>query len=198
MSDTLKPFTLPDLPYAPDSLDPHISTETISYHYGKHHRGYVERLNELVRDTVFAEKPLEDVVRNAKGEVFQNAAQAWNHDFYWHSLSPGGAVEPKGALLRGIESQWGSLDSFSQEFENAALRHFGSGWVWLVQDANGSLSIQATANADSPLTQIGVRPLLTCDVWEHAYYIDHRNEKPRYLESWWACVNWDFAEQNLQ
>lgn len=187
---------LPALPYAQDALQPTISAETLEYHYGKHHQAYVTNLNNLIEGTEFANLSLEDIVSKASGGIFNNAAQVWNHTFYWNSLSPQGGSNPSGALADQINSTFGSVDAFKEQFSKAGATQFGSGWVWLVKKADGSLAIYSTANAECPLTQ-GDTPLLTCDVWEHAYYIDYRNARPKYLEAFWNLVNWDFAASNL-
>jgi len=190
-------FELPALPYAREALAPHISGETIDYHYGKHHQAYVTNLNNLVAaDASLAGKSLEDIIATAKGGLFNNAAQVWNHTFYWHSLSPQGGGAPTGALADAITAAWGSFDAFKAEFTKAALGQFGSGWAWLVADKAGKLSIRTTANAETPLTDASVTSLLTCDVWEHAYYVDYRNARANYVAAWWALVNWDFAAAN--
>ncbi|AEC19237.1 superoxide dismutase [Pusillimonas sp. T7-7] len=189
-------FTLPPLPYALDALAPTISKETLEYHYGKHHQSYVTNLNNLVAGTEFESSSLEEVVKKSSGGIFNNAAQIWNHTFYWNSLSPNGGGEPSGALLDAINAKWGSVDGFKEAFNKSAAGNFGSGWTWLVKKADGTLDIVNTSNAATPLTTSDV-PLLTCDVWEHAYYIDYRNARPKYLESFWAIVNWDFAAANL-
>lgn len=189
-------FTLPPLPYALDALAPTISQETLEFHYGKHHQTYVTNLNNLVAGTEFESASLEDVVKKSSGGVFNNAAQIWNHTFYWNSLSPNGGGEPTGKLLEGIKAKWGSVDAFKEAFNKSAAGNFGSGWTWLVKKPDGSLDIVNTSNAATPLTTDDV-PLLTCDVWEHAYYIDYRNARPKYLESFWGIVNWDFAAKNL-
>lgn len=188
-------FTLPPLPYALDALAPHISKETLEFHYGKHHQTYVTNLNNLVAGTEFESASLEDVVKKSSGGVFNNAAQIWNHTFYWNSLTPNSG-EPTGALLDGINAKWGSVDAFKEAFNKSAAGNFGSGWTWLVKKSDGSLDIVNTSNAATPLTTSDV-PLLTCDVWEHAYYIDYRNARPKYLEHFWNLVNWDFAAANL-
>ncbi|MEE9426271.1 MAG: Fe-Mn family superoxide dismutase [Methylococcales bacterium] len=187
---------LPALPYAQDALQPTISAETLEYHYGKHHQAYVTNLNNLIEGTEFADLSLEDIVSKASGGIFNNAAQVWNHTFYWNSLSPQGGGNPSGALADQINSAFGSVDAFKEQFSKAGATQFGSGWVWLVKKSDGSLAIYSTANAECPLTQ-GDTPLLTCDVWEHAYYIDYRNARPKYLEAFWNLVNWDFAASNL-
>lgn len=188
---------LPSLPYEMDALAPHISRETLEYHYGKHHKAYVDNLNNLIPGTEFEGKDLEQIIKNSQGAIFNNAAQVWNHTFYWHSLSPNGGKIPSGALAAAIEKTFGGFDALKEQFTKAAIGTFGSGWAWLVKKADGSLEIQSTSNAQTPLTQPGVKPLLTCDVWEHAYYIDYRNARPKYLENFWALVNWDFAEKNF-
>ncbi len=191
-------FELPALPYSRDALAPHISGETIDYHYGKHHQAYVTNLNNLVAaDASLAGKSLEDIIASSKGGLFNNAAQVWNHTFYWHSLSPQGGGAPTGALAEAITAAWGSFDAFKAEFTKAALGQFGSGWAWLVADKAGKLSIRTTANAETPLTDASVTSLLTCDVWEHAYYVDYRNARANYVAGWWALVNWDFAAANF-
>lgn len=188
--------TLPDLPYAMDALEPHISRETLEYHYGKHHRTYVEKLNGLIEGTELAGASLEDIVKRSSGGVFNNAAQVWNHTFYWHCLSPQGGGEPTGQLAAAIDAAFGSFDAFKQQFSDKAVTLFGSGWAWLVKQPDGKLAIVQTGNAETPLTGDSV-PLLTCDVWEHAYYIDYRNARPKYLEAFWQLVNWDFVASNL-
>lgn len=189
-------FTLPPLPYAIDALAPHISQETLEYHYGKHHQTYVTNLNNLVAGTEFENAPLEEVVKKSSGGMFNNAAQVWNHTFYWNSLSPKGGGEPTGAVLDGIVKKWGDFAAFKDAFNKSAAGNFGSGWTWLVKKADGSLDIVNTSNAATPLTTDDA-PLLTCDVWEHAYYIDYRNARPKYLETFWKLVNWEFAAANL-
>jgi len=188
---------LPELPYAKDALAPHISKETLEYHYGKHHATYVANLNKLIVGTEFADLSLEDIVRKASGPIFNNAAQVWNHTFYWNSLSPQGGGEPSGALADAIVKTFGSFAAFKEKFSNAAVMQFGSGWAWLVKDADGKLSISQTSNAATPLRD-GGRALLTCDVWEHAYYIDYRNARATYVEAFWNLVNWRFASDNFK
>ena len=190
-------FELPALPYAQDSLQPHISAETLEFHYGKHHKTYVDKLNGLVDGTDLAGKSLEEVVRASQGPVFNNAAQVWNHTFYWHCLSPNGGGEAKGAVAKAIDSAFGSFAAFKEQFTNSAVNNFGSGWTWLVKGADGKLAIVNTGNAATPLTDKALVPLLTVDVWEHAYYIDYRNARPKYMEAFWALVNWDFVNANL-
>ncbi|MGB3276126.1 MAG: superoxide dismutase [Fe] [Castellaniella sp.] len=189
-------FTLPPLPYAMDALAPHISQETLEYHYGKHHQAYVTNLNKAVEGTDMASLSLEDVIRKSSGGVFNNAAQVWNHTFYWNSLSPKGGGEPAGALRQAIEAKWGSVDAFKTAFTQSAAGNFGSGWTWLVKKTDGSLDIVNTSNAGT-VVNTADKALLTCDVWEHAYYIDYRNARPKYLENFWNLVNWDFAAANL-
>lgn len=189
-------FTLPALPYALDALEPHVSKETLEFHYGKHHQTYVTNLNNLVAGTEFENASLEDIVRKSSGGVFNNAAQVWNHTFYWHSLSPNGGGEPAGALLDAINAKWGSVAAFKEAFNKSAAGNFGSGWTWLVKKADGTLDIVNTSNAATPLTTDD-KALLTCDVWEHAYYIDYRNARPKYLESFWNLANWEFAAANF-
>ncbi len=187
---------LPALPYAQDALAPHISKETLEFHYGKHHQTYVTNLNNLIKGTEFESLSLEDIVRKSSGGVFNNSAQVWNHTFYWHSLSPNGGGEPTGPVADAINRKWGSFSAFKDAFNKSATGNFGSGWTWLVKKADGTLDIVNTSNAGTPLTT-GDKPLLTCDVWEHAYYIDYRNKRPDYLGAFWSLVNWDFAAKNL-
>jgi Fe-Mn family superoxide dismutase len=189
-------FELPPLPYANNALEPHISAETIEFHYGKHHQTYVTNLNNLVPGTEFEGKTLEDIITKSSGGIFNNAAQIWNHTFYWNSLTPNGKDAVEGALADAINSKFGSFAEFKEQFTKSAATNFGSGWTWLVKNADGSLEIVNTSNAGCPLTA-GQTPLLTCDVWEHAYYIDYRNARPKYLESFWALVNWDFVAANF-
>ena len=190
-------FELPALPYAKEALAPHISAETIEYHYGKHHQTYVTNLNNLIVGTEFADLSLEEIVKKSSGGIFNNAAQVWNHTFYWHSLSPNGGGAPTGGLANAIDRTFGSFEQFKEEFAKTAITTFGSGWAWLVKKPNGGLELVSTSNAATPLTA-GLTPLLTCDVWEHAYYIDYRNLRPKYLEAFWALVNWDFASANYE
>jgi len=186
---------LPALPYAMDALAPHISKETLEYHYGKHHATYVTTLNNLIKGTEFDKLPLEEIVKRASGTIFNNAAQAWNHSFYWNCLSPKGGGEPGGALSDAIARKWGSFDGFKEAFGKSAVANFGSGWTWLVKKGDGSVDIVDTSNAATPLTGAD-KPLLTCDVWEHAYYIDYRNRRPDYVAAFWNLVNWEFAARN--
>lgn len=190
-------FELPELPFAKDSLAPHISAETLDYHYGKHHATYVAKLNGLVEGTELENKSLEELVRTTEGGIFNNAAQIWNHTFYWHCLSPNGGGEPTGPLADAITRTWGSFADFQAAFNDKAVNNFGSSWTWLVQLADGSLDIVNTSNAATPLTEEGVTPILTVDLWEHAYYIDYRNVRPEYLKGFWSLVNWEFANSNL-
>ncbi|WP_454005683.1 superoxide dismutase [Fe] [Alcaligenes sp. Marseille-Q7550] len=189
-------FTLPALPYELNALEPHISQETLEFHYGKHHQAYVTNLNNLVAGTEFENASLEDVVKKSSGGVFNNAAQVWNHTFYWNSLSPNGGGAPTGKVADAINAKWGSFDAFKDAFTKSAVGNFGAGWTWLVKKADGSLDIVNTSNAGTTLTSDDVA-LLTCDVWEHAYYIDYRNARPKYLEHFWNLVNWEFAAKNL-
>ena len=188
--------TLPALPYAMDALQPHISKETLEYHYGKHHQTYVTNLNNLIKGTEFENATLEEIIRKASGGVFNNAAQVWNHSFYWNCLTPNGGGAPSGALADAINAKWSSFDKFKEEFTKSALGNFGSGWTWLVKKADGSVDIINTSNAATPLTGADT-PLLTCDVWEHAYYIDYRNARAKYVESFWNLANWDFVAKNF-
>jgi|TARA_B100000530_G_C15893319_1_gene462318 Fe-Mn family superoxide dismutase len=195
--DTDMQHTLPDLPYAMDALAPHISKETLEYHYGKHHAAYVTNLNNLVKGTEFESSSLEDIVKKSTGGVFNNAAQIWNHTFYWHCLSPNGGGAPSGKLAEAINAKFGSYDAFKEAFTKSAIGNFGSSWTWLVKKADGSVDIVNTSNAATPLTTQD-KPLLTCDLWEHAYYIDYRNARPKYIETFWNLVNWEFASKNFE
>ena len=188
---------LPELPYAKDALAPHISAETLEYHYGKHHATYVTNLNKLIVGTEFENLALEDIVKKASGGIFNNAAQIWNHTFYWHCLAPKAGGEPTGALAAAINKTFGSFAAFKEKFTATAVGTFGSGWGWLVKNADGSLAIESTSNAANPMTA-GKKPLLTCDVWEHAYYIDYRNARPKYVEAFWNLVNWTFVAENFK
>lgn len=187
---------LPPLPYATDALQPHISRETIEFHYGKHHQAYVTNLNNLVKGTEFENLSLEDIIRKSSGGVFNNAAQIWNHTFYWHCLSPKGGGQPKGPLGDAIAKKFGGFDAFKEAFTKNCVGNFGSGWTWLVKKADGSVDVVNTSNAATPLTGAD-KPLLTCDVWEHAYYIDYRNKRPDYVAAFWNLVNWEFAGKNF-
>ena len=188
--------TLPALPYAMDALAPTISQETLEYHYGKHHKAYVDNLNNLIKGGEFENSTLEEIVKKSSGGIFNNSAQVWNHTFYWNSMSPTGGGAPTGALADAINAKWGSFDNFKAEFSKTAVTTFGSGWAWLVKTPAGELELVSTSNAATPLTTDN-KALLTCDVWEHAYYIDYRNARPKYVESFWNLVNWDFVAANF-
>ncbi len=188
---------LPALPYALDALQPHISRETLEFHHGKHHQAYVTNLNNLIKGTEFENLALEEVIRKSSGGVFNNAAQIWNHTFYWHSLSPDGGGVPKGVLAEAIDAKFGSFDAFKEAFSKSAVGNFGSGWTWLVKKGDGTVDIANTANAATPLTGSD-KPLLTCDVWEHAYYVDYRNRRPDYVAAFWNLANWKFAAKNFE
>lgn len=187
---------LPALSYSMEALEPIISRETLEYHYGKHHQTYVTNLNNLIRNTEFADMSLEELVMKSSGGIFNNAAQVYNHSFYWNCLSPDAGGEPKGKLAEEINHTFGSYPEFKEKFTQKAITTFGSGWVWLVKNMDGKLEIVSTSNAGNPLTD-GKQPLLTCDVWEHAYYIDYRNARPKYIEKYWDLINWDFVASNL-
>lgn len=187
---------LPALPYAKDALQPYISAETLEFHYGKHHQAYVTNLNNLIKGTEFEPMGLDDIIMKSSGGVFNNAAQVWNHTFYWLCLTPGGGGAPTGALADAITAKWGSFDAFKEAFTKAAIGTFGSGWAWLVKNAAGELDIVSTSNAATPMTT-GQRALMTCDVWEHAYYVDYRNARPKYVEAFWNLVNWTFVSANF-
>jgi Fe-Mn family superoxide dismutase len=190
-------FTLPTLPYEKNALEPHLSAETLEYHYGKHHKAYVDNLNKLIDGKPEASKSLEELIVSSEGGVFNNAAQIWNHTFYWNSMKPNGGGLPTGDLLAAIERDFGSLDNFNKQFSEAGATQFGSGWAWLVLD-KGKLAVTKTSNADLPLKH-GQKALLTMDVWEHAYYVDYRNMRPKYIETFLkSLVNWDFALDNLK
>ena len=188
---------LPTLPYDRAALEPHISAETLDFHYGKHHQTYVTNTNNLIKDTEFAAMDLEQIVRKSSGGLFNNAAQVWNHSFYWQSLSPKGGGDPSGKLADALIKAFGSIEKFREEFSKTAIGTFGSGWAWLVQRPDGSLGLASTSNAATPLTGAD-RALLTCDVWEHAYYIDYRNARPKYLEAFWKLVNWEYAASHMR
>jgi Fe-Mn family superoxide dismutase len=187
---------LPALPYARDALAPHISAETIDYHYGKHHQTYVTNLNNLIKGTEFENLDLLAIIKKSQGGMFNNAAQIWNHTFYWNSLSPKGGGEPSGKLADAIKKTFGGFAQFKDDFSKTAVGTFGSGWAWLVQRADGGLGLVSTSNAATPITGSD-RPLLTCDVWEHAYYIDYRNARPKYVEAFWNLANWEFAASQM-
>ena len=191
-------ITLPALPYSNDALMPHISPETLEFHYGKHHKAYVDKLNQLIENTDFKNKTLEQIVTTAPaGPIFNNAAQVWNHTFYWNSMAPKAGGAPKGKVGEAINKAFGNFDAFKEKFNAAAVGQFGSGWAWLVKNASGGVEIVTTGNAETPLTKPGMKPLMTCDVWEHAYYIDYRNARPKYVEAFWNLVNWNFVETNF-
>lgn len=187
---------LPDLPYARNALVPHISEETLDFHYGKHHKTYVDKLNGLLPGSGFEGRSLEEIIRSSSGGIFNNAAQIWNHTFYWHCLAPNGGGAPSGAAADAINAKWGSFDAFQAAFTDSAVNNFGSGWTWLVSNGK-EVEIVNTSNAGCPLTEEGVTPVLTVDVWEHAYYIDYRNARPRYMEAFWNLVNWKFVNDKL-
>lgn len=189
-------FTLPPLPYAMDALKPHMSEETLQYHYGKHHQTYVTNLNNLVPGTKYEKMTLDEIVLSSDGKIFNNAAQIWNHTFFWNGLSPKGGGEPKGELGKAIARDFGSFQQFKEKFSAEAVGLFGSAWAWLVKKQDGTLAIEGTSNAGNPMTK-GALPLWTVDVWEHAYYIDYRNARAKFVEGIWALVNWDFVEQNF-
>ena len=189
---------LPPLPYDYDALEPYISRETLEFHHDKHHAAYVNKLNDLIRDTEYEDKSLVEIVKSApKGGLFNNAGQTWNHTFYWRGMAKGAGGRPDGELAKAIEGKWGSFDKFKEAFFASAVGQFGSGWAWLVKKSDGGVDVVSTANAETPLTG-NATPLLTCDVWEHAYYIDTRNARPKYLENWWNVVNWDFVKENFK
>ncbi len=188
---------LPELPYDLDALSPHISKETLEFHYGKHHQTYITNLNNLIKDTEFENASLEDIVKTSSAGVFNNAAQIWNHSFYWNCLSPNGGGEPNGVLADAINAQFGSFAEFKAAFSKTAITTFGSGWGWLIKNSDGSLALSSTSNAGTPMTD-NQTALLTCDVWEHAYYIDFRNARPKYLDAFWNLVNWDFVTKNFE
>ena len=188
---------LPKLPYKRDALEPHISQKTIDYHYGQHHAGYVKNLNNLIEGSPFENMNLESIIKNSEGSIFNNAAQVWNHTFYWNCISPEENIMPQAVLLKNIERDFGSYDDFKQLFIKQAATLFGSGWLWLVCDKNGKLSLLQTSNADTPIARDEFTPLLTCDVWEHAYYLDQQNQRLAYLNEFWQIINWRFVEKRL-
>ena len=194
MATTRSAIVLPPLPYANHALEPYMSRETLDYHYGKHHKGYVEKLDKLIGGTEFEDASLEELIADSAGEIFNNAAQVWNHSFFWNCLSP--RRQSPGKEIKQALQSVGGFESFQQEFDKAASGLFGSGWTWLVKDARGALKIVTTANADTPM-RVEQVALLTCDMWEHAYYIDHRNDRAAYLENFWQLVNWEFVAANL-
>jgi len=187
---------LPELPWPKDALSPHISPETLDYHYGKHHAAYVTKLNAAIPGTEYAEMSLEDIIKKSSGGLFNNAAQVWNHTFYWNCLAPNAGGNPTGAISEAINGKWGSFEKFQEAFSTSAATNFGSGWTWLVKTSSGDLEIVNTDDAGCPLTS-GQTPILTIDVWEHAYYVDYRNARPNYIKAFWNLVNWDFANSNL-
>jgi len=187
---------LPELPYAKDALQPHMSSETFDYHYSKHHNAYVTNLNNLIKGTKYEDMSLEDIIKNSEGGVFNNAAQVWNHTFFWNCLAPNAGGNPTGAIADKINAKWGSFDKFKEEFTKSAVGNFGSGWTWLVTNKAGELEIVNTSNAGTPMTA-GHKALLTVDVWEHAYYIDYCNARPNFLNAFWNIVNWNFVNSNL-
>ena len=187
--------TLPPLPYAKDALQPHISAETLEYHHGKHHQTYVTNLNNMIKGTEYENMSLEEIIQKSTGGVFNNSAQVWNHTFFWNCMTPNGGGAPTGKVADAINAKWGSFDKFKEEFNKSALGNFGSGWTWLVQKTDGSVDIVNTSNAGTPLTTSD-KPLPTADVWEHAYYIDYRNARAKFLDAFWNVVNWDFVNQN--
>jgi Fe-Mn family superoxide dismutase len=189
-------FELPKLPYANDALEPFISERTIEFHYGKHHQAYVNNVNNLAKGTEFENATLEEIIKKAEGGIFNNGAQVWNHTFYFMQFSPDGCKEPKDGLKAAIEAKFGSVENFMEEFTKAAVALFGSGWAWLVKDENGELEIVQTSNAGNPLRE-GKKPLLTCDVWEHAYYIDKKNLRPKYIEDFWKIVDWKIISERF-
>ncbi|SDK78486.1 superoxide dismutase [Billgrantia gudaonensis] len=189
-------FELPALPYEKNALEPHISAETLDYHYGKHHRAYVDKLNELIEGTADADKSLEEIIRSSSGELFDQAAQSWNHTFFWHCLSPHGGGQPSGALAEALDARFGSFAGFKAAFDAKAMANFGAGWTWLIETDDGGVEIVNTSNADTPIAH-DQTPLLVVDVWEHAYYIDYRHARAKYLENVWQLINWDFVAQNF-
>ena len=190
-------FELAPLPYAMDALSPHISAETLEYHYGKHHQAYITNLNNLLEESELEDSSLEEIILKSSGPLFNNAAQVWNHTFYWSCLSPEGGGEPTGRLADAINSAFGSLDEFKQQFTHSCVTNLGSGWTWLVENQDGGLEIVNTSNAGNPMTD-GKIPLMTCDVWEHAYYVDYRNARPKYVEAFWSLVNWGYVADNFE
>ena len=190
------PFILSELPYKKNSLEPYLSEETIDFHYEKHHNSYVQNLNKLIKGTGKEKKSLDYLIKNESGKIFNNASQVFNHTFYWQSMSPYGGGNPVGIIKNSLNTFFGSFEKFKDDFTNVAMNHFGSGWIWLIKNMDKSISIKTTSNADSPMIQ-GKRLILTCDLWEHSYYIDYRNDRLNYIKNWWNIVNWNFANQNL-
>ncbi len=189
-------FELPILPYAPTALEPYVSSRTIEFHYGKHHQAYVNNLNNLIKGTEFENVLLEDIIKKADGGIFNNAAQIWNHTFYWESLAPNSGGEPTGTIAEAINKSFGSFIQFKEKFTTASATLFGSGWVWLIKKSDSSLDIVQESNAGNPMTK-GLTPLLTCDVWEHAYYLDYQNKRPDYIAAFWNLVNWREVEKRF-
>ena len=190
-------FELPPLPYSKDALTPHMSAETLDYHHGKHHKTYVDNLNKAIPGTEYEKMSLEEIIKKSSGPVFNNAAQVWNHTFFWNCMAPKAGGEPKGEIADLITKEFGSFAAFKEKFNDVSAKQFGSGWGWLVKNKSGKLEILSTSNAQTPMTE-GHTALLTADVWEHAYYIDYRNSRPNYLAGFWNLVNWDFVNQNLK
>jgi len=189
-------FELPALPFAKDALAPYISAETLDYHYGKHHNAYVTTLNTLINGTEFEKLSLEEIISQSEGPLFNNAAQVWNHTFYWNCLAPNAGGAATGNIAAAIDQKWGSFDAFKEAFSTACVTNFGSGWTWLVKNSQGDLEIVKTSNAGTPLTA-GQKPVMTCDVWEHAYYVDYRNARPSYVAAFWNLVNWEFVNSQF-
>jgi len=198
ISNLHAPFALPKLPFALDALEPHMSKETLEFHYGKHHAGYVKKLNELLANHQLKHSSLEEIIRRSEGSLFNNAAQVWNHSFFWNCLTPNARPKPQGPLASAIDRKFGSFDRFKIQFNEMAMSLFGSGWVWLVQCSDGEVDIELGVNAHDPVTKFHENPIFTLDVWEHAYYIDYRNDRKKFIESFWNVVNWDFAESNFR
>jgi Fe-Mn family superoxide dismutase len=188
---------LPPLPYEMNALEPHISKETLEFHYGKHHQAYVTNLNNQIKGTEFEKASLEDIIKKSSGGIFNNSAQVWNHTFFWNCMAPKAGGKPGGAIAPAIDKEFGSFDAFKEKFSNSCVTNFGSGWTWLVKKKDGALAIVNTSNAGTPMTD-GHQALLTCDVWEHAYYIDYRNARPKFVEAFWNLVNWNFVNKNFQ
>lgn len=188
---------LPPLPYPRNALEPHMSNETLDFHYGKHHQAYVNKLNELIKGTKYENMSLEEIILSSEGPLFNNAAQVWNHTFFWNCLAPKAGGNPTGNIAKKIDEKWGSFDKFKEEFAKMAVANFGSGWTWLVQNKQNELEIVNTSNAQTPKTQ-GLKALMTLDVWEHAYYIDYRNARPDFIKGFWNLVNWEFVNKNYQ
>ncbi len=188
---------LPKLPYSHDALEPYISQKTIEFHYGKHHQTYVNKLNELIKGSAFEKESLEEIIKKSEGAIFNNAAQVWNHTFYWEGFSTDGGGKPSGDLLAAIEKKYGSFEQFRDDFSQAAITLFGSGWAWLVKKPDGTLDIVKKSNAENPITD-GDKPIMTCDVWEHAYYLDYQNRRPEYIDAFWKIINWDVIEKRFE